>query len=750
MKTHVIRIPSNQEKNAETFRVILENCWESLMGETLSLEFVSTGQNIACCFTAKESISKAIIGLVYAAVPNADIIEVPDFTSKLGRRIRFQSSEIGLSKSELFPLKTFEEIEGCSISALLSVLSQCGTGERIFFQIVIKPEKDIGIGFFKLGYKKYLDKIKHIFRVRYWFRKKIKKELKSAIDTKMTSRLWKTNIRIGALTNDPDFDPGVRLKALLGALTRFNTRDMNQLKPGPVVRLISLKDFQKRSLDGGFLLSSKEIATMFHLPTERHSSNVLHVLSKKGAPPAVLPIDVEDSEIAFFALSNFRNQRIPFGIKLGDRRRHMLCLGKTGMGKSKLIELLIKNDLYTKKKIAVMDPQGDLVDSVLKIIPKHRVEDVILLDFSREGNLPKLNMFTGIKKGYEEVVSFHYLKIIKSVFPSEVLDFELKRLLDLSIRAMCSLGLNFKNLVTFLKDDAYRVYSAEKLENETLRNFWIYDYPVWSQSEGREAKRNLLSKIIQLMTIPSVNKMFSDASNSLDFENILTEDSVFLVKLPEAFIGKEGAKLLFGMFLVRLYLMSSFIKTNREDVKQDDFFVYLDDFMDYVPDSFGDVLKEARRNNLSFVLTNQFIGSKNLEIRDSLLGNIGNLICFRVGANDAEIISPEFQPRFNSRDLLNLGVRNFLIKMSINGEMKEAFSARTLMAVFPDYDFSKQCREASVERFNKIRGGTPLTKIENVNIERPELDEVKESNEDKLLSLKKLTEPADFKDRNIG
>jgi hypothetical protein len=419
MKTYLIKVPQQNSKTASAFEEVLTQLHETLLGERVSLEMLAVGQNIAFCFSAEEAAAEVVAGQIYAIAPDADIIEIPDFTLNVDSKAQVEGVEIGLFRTDIFPLKTYKEFEGDSISGLLSVLSKCTPGERVFIQIVIRPAKDSASHHFVLNIRKRIDALRQWFRIKYWFKKGIAKTFREKINNKSTGRLFRVNIRATSLSDDPKISPATRLDAVFGAMSNFNTLDLNQIG---VLKLDKsqrcLKAFRERRLHNGFLLSVQEIATIFHLPNEREVPNIIHVLSRREAPPRELPTDLSDKEISFFGETNFRDRRVPFGIKRGDRRRHLYVVGKSGSGKSKLLELLIRNDIMAGRGVGVLDPHGDLVDNVLRMVPENRIKDVVIFDPSDLQFPPGFNPLEQVPEELKMRVTIGFIEIFKKLFGS--------------------------------------------------------------------------------------------------------------------------------------------------------------------------------------------------------------------------------------------------------------------------------------------------------------------------------------------
>ena len=687
MQTYLIRIAQNNDKNAAAFAEVLEQLHETIT-ESFALEIVVIGQNIGFCFTADEATAQIIAGQIYAMSPSADIVPFDDFTDKMGDDMGMLANEIKLARNDLFPLKTYDQFEGDSLSGLLNVLSKSVPGEGAVLQLVCRPATDSGIHHFKLGLRKRLDKVRQLFRVKYWFKKGVAQNFSEQIEEKVKGRLFRVNWRVATFSKK---EPKTRLRAVLGVLSNFNTLDLNQIR---LIKLVSnkiaLNRLRKRSLSGGFLLSVKELSTLFHLPNEREVPNLLHVLSRKAEPPADLPVDHADSDTSFFGSTNFHSQNIPFGIKRNDRRRHLYTVGKSGSGKSKLLELLIQNDIMNGKGVGVLDPHGDLVDNVLKMIPEHRIKDVVIFDPS-DMNFPIcFNPLADVPPELKIRVTIGFIEIFKKLFGANwtprlehVLRYTTLALLDTP-------GTTILSILKMLTDKNYRQNIVRNIQDNVVKNFWVNEFAGWSEKFDNEAITPLLNKVGQFVSTNMIRNIVGQPDNKVDFREIMDGQKIILMKVSKGILGEENAALMGAIAITKIYQAAMARADTREEDRVD-FYLYVDEFQNFATDTFDEILSEARKYRLNLTIAHQFLGQLSEKIRTTVFGNVGSMVSFRVGGEDAKIFAGEYNPRFSERDIINLAVRDFYLKMSIDGELQEAFSGRTLDMVFPDNDFSQHC-----------------------------------------------------------
>ena len=581
-------------------------------------------------------------------------------------------------------------------------MSKVKPGEGAWIQVVTKAVPDSGMHHFKLRWRRRFDKVRQKFRVKYWFKKEAVAGFGPKIEEKISGRTYLVNVRIAALSIHNNTEAVSRIKAMLGAMANFNTLDLNRFKPGRIVKHDPKKSnaFGQRSIRGGFLVSTKELSSLYHLPNEREVPNILHVLSRKAEPPADLPVDRNDPNISFFGMTNFHGKFIPFGLQRSDRRRHLYTVGKSGSGKSKLLELLVQNDLEAGKGIGVLDPHGDLVDNILEMIPENRVKDVVIFDPSDTDFPVTFNPLADVPAKLKMRVTIGFIEIFKKLFGANwtprlehVLRYTTLALLDTP-------GTTIFSILKMLTDKNYRQMIVRNIKESNVKNFWVNEFAGWSEKFDNEAITPLLNKVGQFVATDMIRNIVAQPDNKIDFRGIMDDQKILLMKVSKGILGEENAALLGAIAITKIYQAAM----SRADTKEDDrvdFYFYVDEFQNFATDTFDEILSEARKYRLNLTIAHQFLGQLSPKIRTTVFGNVGSMISFRVGGEDAGILADEYNPRFSERDIINLGVRDFYTKMSINGELREAFSGRTLNMQIPKDNFAKDCIQWSRDNYTR-------------------------------------------------
>ncbi len=697
MQTFLIKIPANNQKTAKAFWQLLNNLHDTLGKGRVSFEILVKSQHISFCFTCEKRETSLISGQIYSIFPECEIIQIPDPLDDVSES--YYGGGVSLAKSDLFPIKDFNNFEGDSLAGMLSVLSKVSLDEVVSIQYIVKPRQDTGGLHFIRNWKKRFDTIRYIFRIKYWFKKgDFRKKFKESFSQKEEEQLFETSIRF-AVFGPKQENLRHRFHAIAQAFSQYNLTDFNNfIVKGPQKNSLFLNSLKDRKFGKQFLLSQSEISTIFHLPNEREVPNLVYVLSKKSDPPSTLATDKNNPNISFFGETNFHNTKVPFGIMRKDRRRHLYTVGKSGSGKSKFLELLIKNDLETGKGVGILDPHGDLVDNVMRIIPKERIDDVVIFDPSDEEYPIAFNPLEEVPSALKMRVTIGFLEIFKKLFGSNWTD-RLEHVLRYTVLALLdSPNTTVLSIMKMLTDKSYRQYIIKNIEDDVVKNFWVNEFAGWSEKFDAEAITPLLNKVGQFVATNMIRNIVGQPENKINFREIMDNKKILLMKVSKGILGEENAGLM-GAFAITKIYQAAMSRADILEEEREDFYFYVDEFQNFATNTFDEILSEARKYRLNITLANQFLGQLSAKIKTTVFGNVGSMVSFRVGAEDASVFAEEYAPVFAPQDIINLGVREFYTKMSINGETTQPFSGRTLDMQFPKESYVKEIMNASRQKY---------------------------------------------------
>ena len=382
-------------------------------------------------------------------------------------------------------------------------------------------------------------------------------------------------------------------------------------------------------------------------------------------------------EITFFGETSFRNEQKKFGIKLDDRRKHVYVIGKTGMGKTQLLKNMAIQDILNGHGIGFVDPHGEAASELLDYIPKERMKDVIYFN-PADLNFPiSFNVMEKVDVQFRHLVASGLMGVFKKIWP-DVWSARMEYILNNCILSLLEypnstlLGVN-----RILADEEYRSRVVEHIKDPIVKSFWLNEFARYSQKYETEATAAIQNKIGQFISSPLIRNIIGQTKSSLDMRKIMDEEKIFIMDLSKGRIGEDSSKLLGGLLITKLQLAAM----SRVDLPEDerkDFFLYVDEFQNFATESFANILSEARKYRLGLVLGHQYITQMEETVRDAVFGNVGTMIVFRVGAEDAEFLEKEFAPNLTANDIVNLGKYNIYTKLMVNGIASDPFSANTL------------------------------------------------------------------------
>ena len=460
----------------------------------------------------------------------------------------------------------------------------------------------------------------------------------------------------------------------------------------------ALSRWRQRS-GGGFLLGVSEAAGIYHYPDPDIVPHIVHVMARRSEPPLDLPKS-EDADVIPFGVTNYHNEQTPFGMLRVDRARHLYVVGKSGTGKSKLLELLIATDIKDGKGVCVMDPHGDLVDAVIKHVPENRVKDVIYFNPMDTEFPVAFNPMEAVSPELKLRVTIGFIEIFKKLFGANWTPRLEHVLRQTTLALLDSKGTTVFSILKMLSDKNYRQTIVSRIEDSVVKNFWVNEFAAWSEKFDNEAITPLLNKVGQLVSTNLIRNIIGQPFNTFNIRKVMDGQKILLVKLNKGLLGEENAALLGAMMITKIQ-QAALERADMAESERKSFYLYCDEFQYFATDTFAEILSEARKYKLSLTIAHQYMGQLSDIVRTTVFGNIGTIIAFRVGAEDAAILEQEFTPVFHVRDIINLAVREFYIKMSVQGQTRDAFSAMTMDCETPKQNAVKQIVEHSRETFAK-------------------------------------------------
>jgi hypothetical protein len=391
----------------------------------------------------------------------------------------------------------------------------------------------------------------------------------------------------------------------------------------------------------------------------------------------MLNTDNSSNQVAIFAQSNFRNQLTPFGIKRIDRRAHLYLMGKTGTGKSTLLESLMLDDLKKGCGFALLDPHGDLVKRIKSRIPWSRQDDVIDFDVPDKNQPYGFNPLSNVAVDKRPLACSGLIQVFKHLWSDSWgprLEYILRN---------CLLSLfdypnsNLADILKLLSDKDFRKKVIPYIQNKQVKEFWIKEYDKYPERLRVEAISPIQNKVGAFLSHPLLQKILTNPEKPLSLRKVMDDGKILLVNLAKGSIGEDTSNLL-GSLLISRFDLAALSRANISENERRDYALYLDEFHNFTTQSLVLMLSELRKYRLSLVLAHQYLTQLEPNIKDAILGNVGTIIIFRIGATDAEIFASEFAPEFKLTDFTNLPNFHIYLKLMIDGKISSPFSAVTL------------------------------------------------------------------------
>ncbi|MFA6593874.1 MAG: CxxC-x17-CxxC domain-containing protein [Candidatus Buchananbacteria bacterium] len=416
-----------------------------------------------------------------------------------------------------------------------------------------------------------------------------------------------------------------------------------------------------------------------------------------------------NNNVTIFGETNYRNAQRSFGIKRDDRRRHMYVIGKTGMGKTTLLENLIISDILNGEGCCYIDPHGDTAEKLLDFIPPHRINDVIYLN-PADAEFPiAFNVLESVDEINKNFVASGLISVFKKLW-ADSWGPRLEYILRNTILSLLDYpGSTLLGIMRILVEKDYREKVVAKIKDPVVRSFWVNEYSKWNEKTLQEVISPIQNKVGQFLSNFLIRNIVGQVTSTIDLREIMDNKKILILNLAKGKIGEDTMKLLGSMIVTKLYL-AAMSRVDILEKDRPDFYLYVDEFQNFATESFANILSEARKYRLNLIVAHQYIEQLPEEVAAAVFGNVGTLICFRVGAADAEKLVLEFAPFFTEEDLVNLPAFAVYLKLMIDGVSSDPFSAATLPPLFEEYRTNNSEKVTYVSR---ERYANPRTVVED-------------------------------------
>lgn len=653
------------------------------------------------------------------------------------------------SKDAYLPIKTYQRTGSDPLNTLANVLSKLGEDEGAAIQIVIRPKSDgwqdkgrkyaeqifgkesrttwwnplswigtlFGIGVRGAdGLKENVDMQKGMTRTTPMTDEQVK-----AIEEKNTKVGYSAVIRL--ITAAPTYRQAKeQLSNVRSGFAQYATTDNNAfiktkyhsnraLINNYILRTMN-RTWPMRLMRQRMILSSEELASLFHLPNTRFNRGptIAWQNFKIAPPPNNLP-----TEGILLGYNHYRGQTKEVRIKRMDRFRHFYVIGQTGTGKSSILQVMIRQDLKNGDGICVIDPHGSLIEDIMPFIPRERADDVIYFNPADMERPMGLNLLEANTDEEKDMVALDAMNIMIKLFDEEIFG---PRIQDYFRNGCLTLmddpeGGCLTDIVRLFTDDDYQRFKVQKVKNPIVKSFWMHQMAKTGAREKQEMIPYFAAKFGAFVTNTMMRNIIGQAKSAFDFYKVMQEGKILLMNLAKGETGEVNSKLL-GMILVSKIQMAALQRQKVDPNDRRDFFLYVDEFQNYVTDSIEVILSEARKYRLGLNIAHQYLaqlegsdakkGAKKVSLKDAIFGNVGTIMSYKIGAQDAEYMAKEMAPVFTEQDLINIDKYKATMKLSIDTQPSRPFSIVPLNPYLEEGD--KNLGEA-LKQLSRLKYGRP-------------------------------------------
>ena len=678
LTTLLLKLPRNTEvtpEAAQTFLAALTQInsvpqLKKLFGarsQALALEIALVSQQIRFQLTAENELLPFVRAQIQSNYPLAIIEKVPD---PLGN-VDLEVTRLYLSKGNYYPIATYPAFTDIDpLSSVLSVLTKGNPEEVTVIQFALESTSTT----WQAHGKSYAEHGTKNEDGSYSPRADA-----SIIQEKISFPGFNVSLRVASNSKKS-------LKEVANAFGVFTKADGNSFhakKPSRLKYSKEIEALKNRCVTDHHILNISELATIWHLPSEKiKTPSIVWGSAVLSEPPENLPVAtdlsaIEKQSVNFFARTIYKNSDTIFGTKDGDRRQHIWTVGKTGTGKSTMIANMAIDDLKKGRGLAVIDPHGDLCEILLDYIPKSRINDTIYFNPADHEYPITINPLEVQNREEAELVVSGLMAIFTKVWAG-VWSARMEYILRNSFLTLAEIpNTTLGDVLKLLSSKSFRNRIVEKLHNPALVHFWKDEYDKMPDRLQKEAIAPLQNKVGQFVMSPMIRKIIGQPKSSISIDEIMNEGKILIANLSQGRIGEDNSSLLGAMLITKIQLSAM----HRVDVSEEsrrDFYLYVDEFQTFATESFIKILSEARKYRLDLMLANQYMAQLPEEVQKAILGNAGTLIAFTVGAEDASIIHKEYAEVFSENDLVNLSRFQIALKLMIDGEVSRPFLAHTL------------------------------------------------------------------------
>lgn len=745
-------VPASRHPN------VLKNAWDNFWfgrHDEMSFEIVVDHGLIKFYVVVPRYLQQLVEHQLHAQYPKAHIETVKDYNI-FSPHGTIMGGYLNLTKRSMFPIRTYRKLDSDPLNALTNVLSKIDEQEGAAIQVVIRPTRK---GWQRNG-QQVADKLQHGKKMNEalgtaglgsYLRSTAQvatssmkspaeaaqehqykppyltpmvQELVKSLEEKASKPGFDVNIRI--VTASPDQRRArMNLLNLTNAFMQFKGQESENgfvrrrlMRKGAFIRSFIYRHFNSRNR---FILNSEELTSLWHLPLPTtETPNILWLSSRKAPAPVNVP-----TEGMTLGVNEFRGVDTVIKMKAVDRRRHVYIIGTTGSGKSVLMAEMIKQDIRNGEGVCVVDPHGSLIEDVLPSIPEERLDDVIIFDPSDMERPMGLNMLEGETVEQRDFAVQEMIAIFYKLFPPEMIGpmFEHNmRNTMLTLMEDTEYPGTIAEIPRMFTDTAFQKYKLTKVKDPVVRAFWEKEMAKTSDFHKSEMLGYLISKVGRFVENAMMRNIIGQPRSAFNIREVMDKRKILLVNLSKGKVGEVNANLL-GLIIVSKLQMAALSRADIPESQRNDFYLYIDEFQNFITPSIATILSEARKYKLNMIMAHQYMGQlvegQDTKIRDAVLGNVGTMVVFRIGVEDAEILEKQFAPVFSAFDLINIDRYHAYIRLLVDNTASKPFNMGTYPPSDGDPKIAARAKELSRLKFGRDRAVVEAEILERTKLGAP-------------------------------
>ena len=692
-----VAMPQNNEVKIDTAEQLFASLFSikskgGMLGvlrsqQHISLEIVAQKEDIRFYVSVPEKLKNLVEKQINGAYPGADIKEVDEYNI-FPEKGKVAFASLKLANAAFYPIQVYKDLPVDPLGTLTTAMGKMGEEEATVIQIIISPADKK----WRQAGRAYISKTKKSESDPETAKYNIDPKTYESIENKCSKPGFATTIRMVAVAADKEIAK-TNVTNLVSAFSQFSSDNNRFSKIKMWFKKLFMIDFIYRYqpiFGSRNILSTEELATIFHLPNKTVETPHIYWLRAKRAPaPAQIP-----KQGLYIGKSIYRDVTRLVHISDDDRLRHVYIVGKTGVGKSEILVDMIMQDIRAGKGVCFMDPH-DTVEKILEMIPAERAEDVIYFDPSDAERPMGLNMLEASTEDEKHFVASSIIGLMYKLFDPYKTGIVGPRFEHAVRNAMLTVmsepGNTFVELVRVLQDPKFVQELLPKVKDPIVRRYWTDQIAQTSDFHKSEVLDYIVSKFGRFVTNKMMRNIIGQGESAFNFRKVMDEGKILLINLAKGKIGEENSNFL-GLLLVPKILVAAMSRQDTPEDQRRPFYMYVDEFQNFATPDFAQILSEARKFKLSLTVANQFIGQMDEEVKNAIFGNVGTLISLRVGVTDANYLQHEYQPVFDETDLINVERFNAYVKTIVDNQPMPPFSV----------DFTKDMNKVKAMRSPKM------------------------------------------------